>query len=67
MTQNTKTRQISTQSQIPTMTDTSAAMVTTPVEPGSIDTTQPPYYYPRVVDAAIKARSIVKWGRESFD
>ena len=28
------------------MTDTSAAMVTTPAEPGSIDTTQPPYYYP---------------------
>ena len=28
------------------MTDTSAAMVTTPAEPGTIDTTQPPYYYP---------------------
>ena len=28
------------------MTDTSAAMVTTLAEPGTIDTTQPPYYYP---------------------
>ena len=28
------------------MTDTSAAMVTTPAEPRTIDTTQPPYYYP---------------------
>ena len=28
------------------MTDTSAAMVTTLAEPGSIDMTQPPYYYP---------------------
>ena len=28
------------------MTDTSAAMVTTPAEPGAIDTTQPPYYFP---------------------
>ena len=27
------------------MMDTSTAMVTTPAEPGSIDTTQPPYYY----------------------
>ena len=28
------------------MTDTSAAMVTTPAEPGTIATTQPPYYFP---------------------
>ena len=28
------------------MTDNSAAMVTTLAEPGSIDTIQPPYYYP---------------------
>ena len=28
------------------MTDTTTPMVTTPAEPGTIDTTQPPYYYP---------------------
>ena len=28
------------------MTDTTTPMVTTPTEPGTINTTQPPYYYP---------------------
>ena len=39
------------------MMDTSAAMVTTPAEPRSINTTQPPYYYP---DAGPDARIIGK-------
>ena len=40
------------------MMDTSTAMVTTLAEPGSIDTTQPPYYYPNTGPDACTIREL---------
>ena len=40
------------------MMDTSAAMVTTLAEPRSIDTTQPPYYYPATGPDACTIREL---------
>ena len=51
------------------MTDTSAAMVTTPAEPGTIDTTQPPYYYPTTGPDAHVIRELtlyVSWQLEAI-